>query len=317
MLSRKIIVVSAVVLIVSIAIIALFYPRKHTVSVMVPLPIERTIAQFTQPDRVKKWFKPFEEADTTGLKKMGAKWVLQSGNQSLQVAAASSFSVALLLSDGNRSLPLIYQVQMDSGYTDQSRVVFRYKSNVFGNFNGRNQLIEQAVENLHGLESFTSNTLRFYGLDIRRKLVTDSAYLFTQKTVARNQVGQTAASLIQNLRGYALQKKLEITGTAIVNINNLSADSVRVSTGLSTSTYFRAALTDPITYRTMPFGKRLLEAPFKGKYSDLPAAFRALELYARDHLLTNMAIPYGKYGSDQVTYSDHDLIDMLVYFPVD
>lgn len=313
--AKKLILTASIMVLAMITV--LLFPRDESISVSIPLPIERTVEQLSKSTQVKNWFKPFGTVDNDSLAAMGNKWKMNAGNQQLELLSANSFSVILGLTSEMAKANLFYRIGMDSNYSDQSKVTLSYKKNLWGNFNGRNKLLQQAADNLRSLEAFTSNNIRFYGLDIRHKQVTDSAYLYMQNTVKNGQLKKAINELYGELEAFAVNRKLIRSGSRIINILPQKNDSVRISVGISISTYLHLPTDSKITYRTMPYGKKLLEAPFKGRYADLPKAFRSLEQYGRDHQLTTMAIPYGKYLDDRLDNEEGDIIDMLVYYPVD
>ncbi len=300
---------------VLIVLVALYYPVTETSEVSLPVPIERAIRLLTEPGHIKKWYPPFTAADTDTSRQAEKQWILKNGTLQLSLKSATTISATLFLSNATQEAAFFYHTSLDSGYIDQTKVTMSCKKNWLGNFNGRNKLIDLATESLRSLETYAANTVRLYGLDIRHKEVTDSAYLFTQKTIPRGSVKPTVEALYAELDDFAAAKKIS-GGARIINIKPVGADSIRISVGLAIQQYLNLPLNGKITYRTMPFGKKLLEAPFKGRYAALPQAFHALEQYARDHRLTNMAIPYGKFATGRHDYEEGDIIDMMVYYPV-
>lgn len=304
------------VLLVAIAGI-LLYPTSEVTTISIPLPIERALGMISEADNVTKWYRPFTEAGTIKNAAPGKPWTLQSGSYNLALVSFNTYMATLSLSGDEQKLAAVYRAAPDSNYIDQTKISLAYKKNYWGNFNGRNKLIALAEENLKSLEGFANNTLRLYGYDIRQKTITDSSYLFTQQQTSVSNLSLTVQSLYKQLAAFAEAKNVAADGPKIVNIRPVSKDSVVVSVGLSIPQYLYTAPGAAISYRTMPFGKKLLETTFKGRYTDLPNAFQALDQYARDHRLTNMAIPYGRFPDAKTDYANGDIIDMLVYFPVD
>ncbi|GAO45050.1 hypothetical protein [Flavihumibacter petaseus] len=317
MRSKKILITVSAALIAAV-LLTLFIPVKKQYTARIPLPIERTVAQLAAVENVQKWFTPFTQSNPgSGSGKASGQWELTSGDYSLKIAGANSFYVALSFSNKSQTAMLNFQVNPDSGYMDMSRITLTVKRNIWGAISGRNELLETAIANLSALETYTGNNRRLYGLDIKHELVKDSAYLYTKRTIGQTGLGQTASTLCRQLTDFANKNHLEIAGSPIINIKQVGTDSTQVSAGLPIHTYIYLAPGNIIQYRQMPFGKKLLEAPFKGGYRDLPAAFDKLKSYADDHRLTIMAIPYAKYTGEQIDFADGDLIDFTVYFPVD
>lgn len=297
--------------------VVLYYPVTKTSAISIPLPVERAVHLLADPTYIKKWYQPFTDANTDTSHQSDKQWQLTNGDLQLSLRNKNTISATLLLTEKNQEAAFFYHTTLDSNYIDQTKVTMTYKKNWLGNFNGRNKLIDLAETSLQSLATYASNTVRLYGLEIRHKDVTDSAYLFTQKTTSWAEVKTTVQSLYKDLVNFADANKIDKNGAKIINIKILSGDSIRVSAGLAIQQYINLPLNGKITYRTMPYGKKLLEAPFKGRYADLPQAFQSLDQYARDHKLTNMAIAYGKFSDDRTDYEQGDIIDMMVYYPVD
>ena len=66
----------------------------------------------------------------------------------------------------------------------------------------------------------------------------------------------------------------------------------------------------------MPFGKNLLMAVYQGPYGEISKAFTALENFKADHKLSSMAIPYQKFLSEGFDFSDSQIVQMKVYYPI-
>jgi effector-binding domain-containing protein len=309
---------SVSVILVVILVSVFFYPRKEFRQIIVPLPIERTISQFTDPVRVQHWFKAIASNDSAAITKEGnGRWVINADQHALRIITANSFSAVLELSEGQEKKRFVYTASVAPDNVDQTRITLNYRTNLFRKLTGEPSLINAGIESIQNLEAFTNSTKRFYGYEIRHTLVTDSAYLFTTKSVAKGSIQKAAVEVFDNLIAYARKNKIQFTGTKIINIFPLPGDSIRVSGGIAVTSYYVPAASDNISYKNMPYGKKLLEAPFKGSYSELPIAYSALLKYSQDNNLTSMAIPYGKFLTDNYSYSDNDIIDLMVYYPVD
>ena len=66
----------------------------------------------------------------------------------------------------------------------------------------------------------------------------------------------------------------------------------------------------------MPFGKNLLVANYHGPYGEVHKAYTALENFKADHRLSSMAIPYQKFLQEGYDFSDDEIVQMKVYYPV-
>ncbi len=301
---------------VLIVLVALYYPVTETSEVSLPVPIERAIRLITEPGHIKKWYPPFTAADTDTSRQTEKQWILKNGALQLSLKDANTISATLFLSNATQEAAFFYHTSPDSGYVDQTKITMSCKKNRLGYFNGRNQLIGLAQESLRSLETYAGNTARLYGLDIRHIVVTDTAFLFTQATTTWGAVKPTVEALYTELDRFAAVRNAGTGGIRIINIKPLGSDSIRISVGLGIQQYLNLPLNGKIMYRSMPVGKRLLEASFKGRYVDLLKAFQGIDDYARDHRLTNVAIPYARFSTARYDYEEGDIIDMMVYYPV-
>ena len=71
-----------------------------------------------------------------------------------------------------------------------------------------------------------------------------------------------------------------------------------------------------LAHKKMPFGKNLLVANYHGPYGEVHKAYTALENFKADHRLSSMAIPYQKFLQEGYDFSDDEIVQMKVYYPV-
>src|SRR5687767_11099123 len=114
-MSAKKIVFSVALLAFLIALVILFIPRIASKQVVLPLPIEKTLAQFTQPERVQLWFNNAWHTDSAKISKQpNGRWVISSPDLRLGILTANSFSAVLEASDENNKEILRYKVVLDT-----------------------------------------------------------------------------------------------------------------------------------------------------------------------------------------------------------
>ena len=101
----------------------------------------------------------------------------------------------------------------------------------------------------------------------------------------------------------------------IFNIQQPDSSSRIINASISIHRPLKAPLPEGISFKQKPWQKNLLVASFQGSFADYPHALFALEQYAVDYGLINMAIPYVAIPKELKISSDTQQVELNVYYP--
>lgn len=290
-----------------------FLPVTVTKKIEVPYNMFRCGEQINNPDALKRWYLPF--TSTGIITNSGGKNKIQAGDYSLTLSSISMYSAVLEASYKKKKQLFSFTALIDSSDATITEITLSYSTTLFRKWFAKTKLEKTAEKSLENLKDFMTDTRRFYGFDIQRVTVEDTAFLFMRKTVPLAQRREATRKIYETLMAYAKNKKAGYNGVRIYYTQKSGNDiTIFASIGVS-----NAVLTGPgeeVQYKKMPYGKNLLMASYQGPFSGSEKAFNALEAFKKDHNLSSMAIPFQKFMSDGYDFSDDQLVQLKVYYPI-
>jgi effector-binding domain-containing protein len=170
-------------------------------------------------------------------------------------------------------------------------------------------------ENLETLKDYMTDTRRFYGFEIQEITVQDTAFLFKRETVPLAEKQVAMKRIFEFLINYANQQNAGYNGTRIFYTLQ-SANEITLFASIGVTNMIEPSAASGIEYKRMPLGKNLIAASYQGPFGQSEKAFRALEMFKKDHNLSSMAIPFQKFMSDGYDFSDDQVVQLKIYYPV-
>jgi effector-binding domain-containing protein len=271
--------------------------------------------QFNDPGRLVKWFVPFTESDVPVAKDSSSGVTIRHNEYSVQIMPQNMFSTTLKSGDGKNFKEFLFSADPDTSTGKETSVTLRYRNSLFNEWFNKGELVRNARKSLDNLKDYMEDPRRLYGYDIQVTTVADTAFLFISETVPVTQKREATRRLFESLIDYAKKKNAGYTGVRILYMQQ-SANDLTLYASIGVSNKIEISPTEPFQYKLMPFGKKLLEANFQGPYGDVGKVYQALETFKSDHNLITMAIPFQKFMNEGYDFSDSQLVQMKVYYPI-
>ncbi len=298
------------------AVYAGFVKQTVTKTINATIPPFRLAEQVSLPKNITKWLVPFtdEDARPEVLHNSG-QTTIKIPADSAHVKVTSLLNTHLELFSGNSGHELKFSVLPDTSGLYVSVLTIHYKTTLFEKWFGAGKVLKNVSKSLENLENYISDTRKLYGYEIRLVPVTDTAFLFSRETVPLSQKKEATTQLFDQLIQYADKNNAGYNGVRIF-YSLKTEDSVTLFASIGVTNRVSTGETGPIQYKMMPFEKNLLEATYQGPYGEADKVFRALEQFKQDHNMTSMAIPFQKFLSDGYSFSDEQIVQLKVYYPV-
>lgn len=315
-MKRVILIILVVLLIGAGVFYVLFTKHEFKKTVHLKLPITSVTAQFAYPDNLKKWFMPFANA-STGEQIMidSIDKTISSGTYKVQVRNQSIYSTLLSFSNGKKEMGFILSASPDTLKNHLTVLTMIYKDSYFNKWFGGSELVKNALNSFDGFDEYLDDSKKMYGFEINPVKVTDTAFLFTRKTVPLADRQKNMKILFEELISYAEKRNAGYNGVRIF-YSLRSGDEVTLFASIGITNTIEIPSSEPYEYKMMPFEKNLLEATYQGPYAGAEKVYEALEAYKRDRQLTSMAIPFQKFISDGYDFADEQIVQLKVYYPV-
>lgn len=317
-LSKKYIYSSiAVILVAGIIFYIALIPKIYQHQVSVPYAMLKTGEQFTRPANLVKWYLPFAADDTSRRNVLENKSkYITTKDYSLAITEPSSASAILHSAYKDKVKEFLFTAVSDTADMDASNVTLIYKSTLFNHWRDKGGLEKNAIRSLENLKTYMEDTRQFYGYEIEQTTVADTSFLFRSATVPVSQKRAATKDLFDKLIEYAGKKNAGYTGTRIFYTTPYGKDQLMLFASIGVSNRVNTLPGEGFQYKKMPFGKNLLMATYQGPYGEVSKVYTALENFKADHRLSSMAIPYQKFLNDGYDFSDEQIVQMKVYYPV-
>lgn len=302
---------------------ASFVPKTFQQQVDIPYTMLKTGEQFNNPAQLARWYFPFATNDS--LKQAVRERVQQQqdtkqmalDDYSLEVTSFNTISSIIRAGYGGTYKEFLFAASSDSTM-ESCKVTLTYKSTLFNKwFNPKTkELMKNATRSLENLKDYMEDTRQFYGYQIEQTTVADTSFLFLSATVSVAEKREATKMLFDRLIDYADKKGAGYNGTRIFYSTPYGGNNVMLFASIGVSNRIDIPETEEIQYKKMPFGKNLLMATYQGPYGEVSKVYNALENFKSDHKLSSMAIPYQQFLSEGYDFSDEQIVQMKVYYPI-
>jgi hypothetical protein len=304
-----------IVLLCVIAGFIYLYPVKVQKKITVPYDMYKAAEQLNNRENFIKWYLPFAGLNQTDITKPAKTQTILSGDDSAQIGNISMFGASIKVSHKSNAKIFHFTTLSDSVQTLSSSITLSYKTTLFRKWFSKSVLEKNAEQSLDNLGDFMSDTKRFYGFDIQRVLVEDTSFLFSREVVPLKDKQAGTKKIFEKLIAFAAKNNADYTGNRIF-YSLVSGDQVTLFASIGVTKTIATEPNGDIQYKMMPVGKNLLITNYQGPFGDAKKAFDALEEFKKDHRLSSMAIPYMKFITDGYDFSDEQLVQLKIYYPI-
>ncbi|KYP15558.1 GyrI-like domain-containing protein [Flavihumibacter sp. CACIAM 22H1] len=304
--------ITGLVLLTSVSV-----PIQFSSTARVPYSLTRTMDQFRTADQLRKWFHPFVNADSSEIGVLeGEKTGLFMEGHGIALASQKPGQISMAVETDDVERRVNFTISADPDAKGHCLVEASVYRTIWKRWIDPDPIDEQIVESLKELETFTNDTQRFYGFVIKRETITDSCYLFMTKTIAPDEKAAATKELFNNLIQYLKTHPVDWSGRRIYYQQPTDSNRIHIFTGVVVSCMLENHPDLGIGQKTLPAGKQMLTAEFKGAYKDIDKAYKALDQYRKDYSLVSYMLPFEDLLSPGFGFLPEDKIRVKVCLPI-
>jgi hypothetical protein len=311
---RRSLLFLAILALFAFIFIFIFKKTEETYAVDVPFNVIKAADHFRDPHKMITWMQPFASGKPGQLSVDNHQIVL--GKDTLQLLQLGFVDMRFRRSNGKDSLT--YSISADA-LVDQpeiTRFVLSYSTTPWKKMTQKNPLVAESFLNMDAFATMMKDPAKVYGYNIHETTVTDTSFLFSSRTVAAEKFAVESKLLFDMLIAEAKKRDAGYNGVRIFNWTDNGDGTRSLFAGIGVTKRIVTADGDVVSYKMMPYQKKLLVADFEGPYKDVMKVYAAMEEYKEDHKRISMAIPFHKYISDGYGFADSQVVKMRVSFPV-
>ena len=294
----------------------IFFKHEFKRTVHTYLPVTTATEQFSKPENLNKWFVPFNSSEKSEDNRIDTEAkTITSGNYQLKVFNQSLYSSILNFSKGKKNREFLFSAIPDTSSIGGTNIIMVYKNSYFNEWFAKDELVKKALNSFADLKEYIDDTKRMYGYEIKPVKVTDTLFLFKRITVPLVDKSKSVKEVFESLISYAAKYKLNYNGNRIF-YSQKNGESITLFASIGIANDITIPESEEFEIKRMPYDKKLLEATFQGKYSEVSAVLDALKKFIDDNNLSTMGIPFEKFISDGVDFNDDQIVQMKVYYPI-
>ena len=309
---KKKIMFSLVVLVVAALFYSIFVTRIFHEEINIHQPTALVNKQVSTIDYISRWYLPFATGDSANFKISADK--VEYGSTSLSITKHIDLSIWYQVTENKKQETVMFSVLADTGQS--SKIILSYESTWWNNLFGSNSIIKSAKESLKNLKEYFADTKKMYGYQMEVADVTDTAFVFTSKVVAKNIKKEAFKGLFESLIKYATEKNLGYTGVRIFYTSPYGNDSIHLFTSIGINNTKDVPLDGEFSLKKMPYKGHLLTAYYQGEFGSVNNAISALGQFKSDNSMTSMAIPFIKLISEGIYFEDNQIIQAKACYPI-
>lgn len=293
-------------------IYAKFVTRMFHREIKINQPISLINKQVSAVKNVAKWYLPFAPADTNSLIFNATK--VENGKAALELTKHVGLSIWYKITEDDQQDTIMFSVLADTGHS--AKVIVSYETTLWNKLFSKSSIIKNAEASLDNLKEYFADTRKMYGYQMEVEEVTDTAFVFTSKVVAKSNRKEAFKALFESLIKYASEKDLGYTGARIFFTSPYGDDSVHLFTSIGISRTRDVPYEGEFSLKKMPFKGRLLTAYYQGGFDMVNKAVEALGQFKSDNEMTSMAIPFVKLISEGFVFDDNQIIQAKACYPI-
>ena len=238
------------------------------------------------------------------------------GTDSLDILQQGLLDIKFERSNGKDSMRFMIIADALVDQSNFSRFSLSYNTTPWKKLMQKNPLIEESRKNLDAFAAYMKDPIKVYGYNIHEVTVTDTSFLFSSRTVPTAKFANESKMLFDLLISEASKRNAGYNGVRIFNWQDNGDGTLSLFAGIGIMKRVNTFDGDVVSYKIMPYQKKLLVADFEGPYKDVMKVYAAMEEYKEDSKRVSMAIPFHKYLSDGYGFADTQIVKMRISFPV-
>lgn len=309
---KRLLVFLSVIALIAVVFFVIFKKSTETYAVDVPYSVLKSAEYFRNPNRISKWMAPFANANGLEIKPQA----LILGKDSLQILQQGFIDMKFRRSNGKDSLTYTIAAESLVNQPQVTRFILSYNTTPWKKWTAKNPMVAETFQNMDNFANFMKDPIKVYGYDIKEVLVTDTSFLFSSKTVPVDDFAIESKNIFDLLIAEARTKDAGYNGVRIFNWQDNGDGTMTLFAGIGVTKMVITSDDDLVSYKMMPYQKKLLVADFEGPYKDVMKVYAAMEEYKEDNKRVSMAIPFHKYISEGYGFADTQIVKMRVSFPV-
>jgi len=309
---KKKMLFALVILVAATLFYAIFVTKVFHKEINIHQPIALINKQVSTVDNISRWYLPFASGDSTNFKSGADK--IEYGNTSLSISKHVDLSIWYQVAENKKQETVIFTVLADTGQS--SKIILSYESTWWNKIFGSNSIIKNAEESLKNLKEYFADTKKMYGYQMEVADVTDTAFVFTSKVVAKSIKKEAFKGLFESLIRYATEKNLGYTGVRIFYTSPYGNDSIHLFTSIGITNTKDVPMDGIFSLKKMPYKGHLLTAYYQGEFDNVNNAINALGQFKSDNGMTSMAIPFIKLISEGISFEDNQIIQAKACYPI-
>jgi len=291
-----------------------FKKTVESYSVEVPFALIKAEDHFRDPHKMSKWMQPFASVKEDKLTINPQEIIL--GKDTLQILQNGFIDMRLRRADGKDTFGYSIDADAEVDQPNLTRFTLSYNTTPWKKLTEKNPLVQESFRNMDAFAAYMKDPVKVYGYNIREVLVTDTSFLFASRTIPASKFASETKSLFDMLIAEAKKRDAGYNGVRIFNWQDMGDGTTSLFAGVGVTKRVDTNDNDIISYKMMPYQKKLLVADFEGPYKDVMKVYAAMEEYKEDNKRVSMAIPFHKYISDGYGFADSQVVKMRVSFPV-
>ncbi len=292
-----------------------FYPVQIGKKIEVPYFMFKSGEQINSIVNIAKWYIPFSVTETSGVTIDKKNHTITSGDHLAELSGITPFSSVIKTKYKGKQQSFSFTALTDPADAASSEITLSYTSSLFRKWFTKNSLERNAEKSLENLKDYMTDTRRFYGFEIERTTVEDTALLFIRKVCPVTERNAVTKKIFETLIAYANEKKAGYNGTRLYYTSK-TGNELTIFASIGITNVVETPESGEIQFKRMPFGKNLIVTGYQGPFMQSEKAFQALEAFKKDHNLLGMAIPFQKFMSDGYDFDDNQVVQLKVYYPV-
>lgn len=297
-------------------LIICFIPLTQQKTIVIKASFYNVYQQLANVSQWQKWRKDIRKVyltdsakisnkqDTSGLK-------ITYADFKLTVKPVNGYSFQVNEQANNKVFEYVYTVLPEKSATE-TKITIRESVNMLHYaLNGfKTKLLTET--HITDFKEFMENVNLYYGYDIVKTKITDTAIIVLRRMVLAKNKFSEAQKSINLLRNFAADNGLRQTQPFIAQFLPRGNDSMRLNIGIPVNK--KVAVKKPIDYMEMPAGNTYT-AKFHGPFSEKTKIYTAIQRYFNDRHLQMPALPFETYLDNKLPLSDTSYINIRVNFP--
>lgn len=304
--------ITGLVLLTSVSV-----PIQFSSTARVPYSLDRTMDQFRSTAQLSKWFYPFLTADPSTVGQLtGSSIGLYTDEDQVELIKAIPGTVELAVETAEMKNYYTFHISADPSNRKHCIVDLSVYRTIWKRWFDQDPTDELVVKSLKELEAFTNNTERFYGVAIKKELITDSCYLFMTAQVTDSSKAGVSKQLFDSLVHYITTQEQDWKGRRIFYEQPGDSAQLAIFTGTVVPCSMLTSAALGIGQKKLPAGKHQLTAVYQGSYKNISQVYKALDQYRKDYSLVGMMLPFEDFLSPGYGFRPDDFVKIKVCLPV-